>query len=472
MTIRTIPGRGFVKQDRLALNLALQSVAHRAAHIGVRPCQRELCAVIVVKRGRSPPQAYMAIPTFCNSVLSNKLAAVRIGMASFAIRRRSLELNLVGTGRHLVALIAQDRAMSPDERKFRFRMIEASNVDPGSGAVTRFAPERRPIGALLHHPRLEFSLMGIHVTGGARAVLEMERQYPVRSSAKSHLVALRAGDGQVRPGQYETGVVVFGNREGRAMKVLYGMAILATILVGPVGELFVMGVLMAVCARREFHLIDGSLPCRGVTFGASDGGVFCLQRIMRSRVFFHAKLRWLPAFDRMAFRTFSLARPRLELPFVGIRGVAIRASGKGQRFLEIAPLVAVAATNFQMHPEQRILCFRMVELHRRIHLFPTGCRMTGFARSLESPLVRVGVARQARVEPDSGELHRLLRSGGEVAPLTGDLGVHSGERVLGLRMVELLRLLPVVHRVAATTVGAELSLVHVLMAGDAVLREP
>jgi hypothetical protein len=39
-------------------------------------------------------------------------------------------------------------------------------------------------------------------------------------------------------------------------------------------------------------------------------------------------------------------------------------------------------------------------------------------------------------------------------------------------MVELLRLLPAVQSVAATAAGAELSLVHVLMAGDAVLRKP
>ena len=56
--------------------------------------------------------------------------------------------------------------------------------------------------------------------------------------------------------------------------------------------------------------------------------------------------------------------------------------------------------------------------------------------------------------------------------LTGDLGVHSGERILRFRMVELLRLLPIGHVVAALTVGAKLPFVGILMAGNAILREP
>ena len=472
MTIHTIFGRWFEKQDRLALNLALQSVAHRTAHICVRSCQWELSAAIVVKCRRGPPQGHVAIPAFRASAGSRKLAAVRIGVTGFANRRRSLELNFAGTGRRLVALSTLRGAMSPDEGKFRLRMVKASNVDPGPGAVTRFASEQGPVGTLLRHPRFEFTLMGILVTGRARAVLEMERQDSIRPCAKTRLVALGAGDSGVGPGQQKAGAVVFGDREGRTMKVLYGMTILATIPVGRVGKLLVVGVLMAVRARRELHFIDRSLPGRDVTFGTSDGGVFTLKRITGTAMCFQAELRWLPAFESVAFRTFSLARPRLKLPFMGIRGVAICALGKGQRFLEITGVVAVAATNFQMHSKKWILGFRMVERHRRIYLFPIGCRMAGFARSFKGPSVRVGMARQAGVEPDAGELHRLVRAGGEVALLAGRLGVHSREWVLRLRVIELFRLLPVAHIVAATAVGTELSLVNIGMAGDAVLRKP
>src|ERR1700693_2616389 len=141
--------------------------------------------------------------------------------------------------------------MSPDQGKFRFRMIEAANVDPGPGAVARFAAQRGSIGALLRHAVLEFALMGIGVAGSARAVREMERQNLVRPSGEAGFVAIRAGDGHVGSGQYKMGVLVLGNRERRAMKVLYGVAVLAAILVRGGGKLLVVGILMAIRARRE-----------------------------------------------------------------------------------------------------------------------------------------------------------------------------------------------------------------------------
>ena len=74
-------------------------------------------------------------------------------------------------------------------------------------------------------------------------------------------------------------------------------------------------------------------------------------------MFLHAKLRWLPAFDRVAFGTFTLARSGLELPFMRIGVVAICALRKGQRFLEVTASVAIGAANFQMHSKKREFCF-------------------------------------------------------------------------------------------------------------------
>ena len=86
-------------------------------------------------------------------------------------------------------------------------------------------------------------------------------------------------------------------------------------------------------------------------------------------------------------------------------------------------------------------------------------------------MVRIGVAGDAAIEFQAGELDCLVGSKRQVALLAGYLGVHSGERILRFRMVELLRLLPVGHVVAALTVGAELPFVGILMAGNAILRE-
>lgn len=350
-------------------------------------------------------------------------------------------------------------------------MIEAADVDPGFGVVTGFAAQRGSVGALQRHAVFEFALMGIGVAGSARAVREMERQDLVCPPAKPCFVAIRAGDGHMGSGQHEARVLVLGNGERRAMKVLNRMAVLAAILVWSGGELFVVRILVAIRARRELHFVHGVLAGRRVAFVASDGRMLSFERVMRCRVLLHAKLRWLPAFDRVALRTLSLARPRLELPLVGIRSMAIRALSKGQRLFEIAAGVAVAAGNFQMHPQERIFCFRMVELHRRIHFFPTGRRVAGFARSLERAFVGIGVAGDAGIEFDPGKLHRFFGAGREVALLAGHLGVHSGQRVLGFRMIELLGLLPVGHIVAALAVGAELPFVDVFMTGRAVLRQ-
>lgn len=311
----------------------------------------------MIKGRRRPALVHVASRALCDSVLGGELAAVRIGVAGFAFLRRSLELNFVGGGKRLVAFAARGHAMGPDQGEFRFRMVEASNVNPGFGVVTRFAAQRSSIGPLLRHAVFEFALMRIGVAGGARAVREMERQNLVCSSAEARFVAIRAGDGHVSSGQHEAGVLVFGNRERRAMKILYGVAVLAAILVRRGGELFVMRILMAIRARRELHFVQSVFAGRRMAFVASDGRMLSLERIMRCRVLLHAKLRRLPAFDRVAFRTFPLACTRLELPFVRIGSMAIRALGKGQRLLKIASGVAVAAGNFQMHSQERVFCF-------------------------------------------------------------------------------------------------------------------
>jgi len=437
----------------------------------VRSCQWELSAFIVVKGGRGPAPINVAISTLGNSILGNKLGAVRICVTGFAILWRSLELNFVGAGECLVTFVTRDAAVTSDQWEFCFRMVEAANVNPGSSAVACFAAQGSAIGAFGRHALVEFALMRIHVAGRAGAVLEMERQNLVRSSAEAGLVALRAGYGLVGPGQHEACVLVLRDGERRAMEVLYGVAILATILVGSGGKLFVMGVLVAIHARRELHFVESILTGRRVAFFAGDGRMFSLERVMRSRVFLHAKLRRLPAIDGVAFRALALTCARLELPFVRIGRMAIQTLAKGQRLLEIGSRMAAAAADFHMRSEERVFCFRMVKLHRRIHFFPTRCRMAGLAGSLESAFVRIGVAVDAGAEFNPGEFHCLIGAGRKVAFLAGYLGVHSGQWVLCFGMVELLGLLPVGHIVAALAVGAELAFVDVFMAGHAVLRE-
>jgi len=232
----------------------------------------------------------MAIPALCYSILGGKLAGVRIRVAGFTILWRSLELNLMGVGERLVAFDASDRAMCPRQGKFRFRMVKAADVDPGPGAVAGFAAHGRSVGALLLHALLEFAFVWIRVAGGACGVLEMEGQNLVCSTAEARFVAVHAGNGHVSTGQRKACVLVLGDRERRAMKVLYGMAILATILVGSGGKLLVMRILMAVHASSELYFVDSVLAGRRVALVASDCRMFSFEWIVRCRVLFHAKL--------------------------------------------------------------------------------------------------------------------------------------------------------------------------------------
>ncbi len=52
---------------------------------------------------------------------------------------------------------------------------------------------------------------------------------------------------------------MFGNRKCGAVKIQNGMTIFAFVSIRRGRKLSVMGVLMAVGAGREFHLIDGVL---------------------------------------------------------------------------------------------------------------------------------------------------------------------------------------------------------------------
>jgi hypothetical protein len=142
--------------------------------------------------------------------------------------------------------------------------------------------------------------MRIGVTGSAGVVREMERENLVGPVAESCFVAFGTSDGPMRPGQHESGVLVLGNRECRAVKVFYGMAILAAILIGSRGKLFVVRILMAIHTRREFHFIQGVFTCRRVAFIAGDGRMFSFERILRRSVFLYTEVRWLPPFNGMA----------------------------------------------------------------------------------------------------------------------------------------------------------------------------
>ena len=122
-----------------------------------------------------------------------------------------------------------------------------------------FAPLRRAVGAASRHAFVEFAMMHILMAGGAGPIFEMERQDLVLSAGGPHLMAIGARNGGVRPGQRKTCLAMLGDRECGAVPIQNGMTILAFVQIRGSCKLSVMGILVAVGAGCEFHLIDGVL---------------------------------------------------------------------------------------------------------------------------------------------------------------------------------------------------------------------
>ena len=125
-----------------------------------------------------------------------------------------------------------------------------------------FTSLRRAVGTTPRHAFVEFAMMDIGMAGGASPILEMERQDLVGPSGGANLMTIGARNGGVRPGQRKTCLAMFGDRECGAVPIQNGMTILAFVQIRGSCKLSVMGILVAVGAGCEFHLIDRVLASR------------------------------------------------------------------------------------------------------------------------------------------------------------------------------------------------------------------
>src|SRR2546428_10073346 len=97
-----------------------------------------------------------------------------IGVAGLAIMGRSLELDFVRTGGHLMTFAARHAPVRPFERELRFRMVESAHIGPGAHVMAGFTSQRGAIGALRRHFVPEFPAGGDLLVDGATTALEME----------------------------------------------------------------------------------------------------------------------------------------------------------------------------------------------------------------------------------------------------------------------------------------------------------
>lgn len=214
----------------------------------VAPRQGEVRSRIVVERGRYPALNIMAVCAAGPAVLCGKLAAVRVHVTIVTFLRSPLELHLGGAGCGLVARGTGHRTVRPEERKLGFGMVEVIHLRPGSNVVAGFASQRSAVGAALRHSVFELTMVRIRVACGATPIVKMVRHDVVGAMGRAGFVAIVTRDGGVCAGQTKARVTVLGNRKGRAMKVLHGVAALAAVPVGCRSKLTVVSVFVTVGA--------------------------------------------------------------------------------------------------------------------------------------------------------------------------------------------------------------------------------
>jgi hypothetical protein len=165
----------------------------------------------------------------------------------------------------------------------------------------------------------------------------------------------------------------------------------------------------------------------------------------------------------------------LELSLVHVL-MAIRAAFERQMPVVVAVLVAFGAGRLRVFALQRVFGGAVIEVLVGMIDFPAAGNVARFASAaepgfLESAAVGVHVAVLATAKFESLEEDRLSLRSRLVALLAGDRLMLTGEGVVGSVVIETVRGLPGILRMAARAIGPLLPLVHVLVAGNAFAAE-
>lgn len=305
VTFLTFLRRRLVKQDGIAVDQLCRRMALIARNVHMTAGKWKRRSLVMVESRGHPALRGVTVGARSFPSLYFELAAVRLFVTWLTVQGRAFELNLAVSGQRLVALTASDSSMCSEKGKFCLRVVKAVHVDPRPGVVARLATKGCPVRALALLPVAEFAAMRVLMTRGAGLIRKPEGQDFVRAVRHFRFVAFAAGDRGMSPGQRKLGFLVHGYRVDRPVVVLNGMARFAAILVSRTGELAIMLVLMAIEARRKFHLVDGVSCCRNVAFRARHADVLAFERIVRRLVFLNAEERWLPRFHVVALAAFT-----------------------------------------------------------------------------------------------------------------------------------------------------------------------
>jgi len=168
-------------------------------------------------------------------------------------------------------------------------MVEPIYVRPRTRAMARLAAKHAAIRPAPLHAPLEFAPVRIRMARRATTVREPEGKNFVPPARGACLVAFRACDRHVRARQRILRVLMLRDRKRRSVEINHRVALLAPIFIRLRSELPIVRVLVAIQARREFHLVDRLFPGRNVTLGALHLDVHSFEGIFRCRMFLYSE---------------------------------------------------------------------------------------------------------------------------------------------------------------------------------------
>jgi len=171
----------------------------------------------------------------------------------------------------------------------------------------------------------------------------------------------------------------------------------------------------------------------------------------------------------MALGTFTFSRAVGELPLVDVQ-VAVYAVREAQRLFEVAVCMACGTTDCGVLTEQWILGLRVIKPESAKQFFPTCGRVATFAPlRRKRAFVRIDVTVAAGAKFHVSESRRSIRFVRLVALFACHFDMHTGQRITRLRMIELLRCLPIAYAVTTLAIISQSAFVWVGMAGKAIL---
>jgi len=289
-------------------------------------------------------------------------------------------------------------------------------------------------GASRAHPLGEFALVNVFMATGATEIVEVVDR---NLGASGCFVAVDAGYRLVSASEREARPLMLLQCVVRTLEGGSVMALLAAVEPGGTRELARVLVLMAIDAERKVDLVTGRLTGWGMAIGALYLGVRGDQRKAGFGMIRDCIRGGNPAVHRVA----TLASPSVgalqELASVRIWLVAVGAICEGDGRFEIRALVAAQAGDLLVFAQERKARLGVIEGRGKGGLLPRRGGVAGFAALLELALVGIGVASRAGGEGET-RIFRLAIGPWGMASLAGNVEVRPGQRIAGLRVVEVL----------------------------------